>query len=340
MTKQKTFFLLALTFFSLLVFATWYFGRNWIHPEFLPDQGPAWYYWKLPEPTAMARITGWGLFLLHLATSWTILFLARKNKETATESEPKYGELNIYNRLMLGTHMLFGVLHLVQTAIWYDTLAHDTPVWLSQYSVILMLVLIMILVNKKRGLFFGKSIPIPEYVVDFVRKYHSYYILLALTFTFWYHPMEVTPGHLVGFFYMFLLMIQSTVMYTKTHLNKYWIFILEVMVLFHGSVVALGQATATKDVWPLFAFGFGLIAVVTQIFILNLPKWANYALQAVYIAAIFFVYSGVAGVKRTFGQLYEITFIPVTEYAVLFAIVGIGIVVYRLTQLTKAKGSQ
>ncbi len=325
MTKNLIFFYGALLFFSLLVGAIWFFGRNWVHVPFLPDQGPLWYYWKLPEPTFWPRFTGWSFFLLHLFISWFILYKAKREKERAvTAGEAKYGELKWYNYALLVTHMFFGVLHLIQTSIWYDTLAHDTPVWLSQYSVILMLVLIMILVNSKRGLFFGYKLPIPQLVVELVRKYHSYYILLALIFTFWYHPMEITPGHLIGFFYMFLLMLQSTLLYTKQHLSRYWIFILEIMVLFHGTTVAIGQGTATRDVWPLFAFGFGLIAVCTQIYLLALPKWANISLQIMYVLSVLAVYSGNIGVKRTYSQLYELSFIPVTEYGIVLILAGIG----------------
>ena len=27
----------------------------------LPDQGPSWYYWKLPEPTFWSRATAWSM---------------------------------------------------------------------------------------------------------------------------------------------------------------------------------------------------------------------------------------------------------------------------------------
>jgi hypothetical protein len=331
MTIRSKFFITAVIAFNLLTFATWYFGRNWIHAEFLPDQGASWYYWKLPVITFWPRFTGWLFFILHLLTSWFILYKAKQEKDKHIESE-KFGELTKYNYALLFTHIGFSILHLIQTAIWYDSLAHDTPVWLSQYSVILMLVLIMILVNKSRGLIFGYKLPIPEAVVGFVAKYHSYYILLALIFTFWYHPMEVTAGHLVGFFYMFMLMIQSTLMYTKNHFNRLWIFILEILVLIHGTTIAIAQGTATKDVWPLFTFGFGFIAVFTQIYILKLPKWGYILLQSLYFIAILLVYSGVLGIKRTFGQIYEIAFIPVTEYSIALFIVAIGSFILFLTK--------
>ncbi len=52
----------------------------------------------------------------------------------------------------------FGVLtavtapHLVQTWLWYDGLAQDVPIWSSQGSVIVMLVLILFLETPRRGL--------------------------------------------------------------------------------------------------------------------------------------------------------------------------------------------
>lgn len=45
-----------------------------------------------------------------------------------------------------------GRLHLVQTWLWYDGLAQDVPIWSSQGSVIVMLVLILFLEMPRRGL--------------------------------------------------------------------------------------------------------------------------------------------------------------------------------------------
>jgi hypothetical protein len=304
----------SIAFAVAMIAAITYFGSRYVHPAFLPDQGASWYYWKLPTVEFWPRFTGWLFFVLHLATAWTIAYKA-KNEKKAFDNN-----LNKYNYLMMGTNVFFIILHLIQTSIWYDSLAQDTPVWLSQFSVIGMLVLILIMVNGRRGLFFGKKIPIPAEVTQFVTKWHSSYILLSLIFTFWYHPMEASIGHLAGFFYMFLLFAQSGLMFTKMHFNKYWIFTLEFAVLVHGTIVAIMQG---NGMWPMFAFGFGFIAVVTHIYILNLPKWANIALQMAYVGAVITVYSGALGYFRPISKIYEISFIPVTEYLVVFILVGL-----------------
>ena len=121
-----------------------------------------------------------------------------------------------------------------------------------------MLVMILILENKRRGVFFGKSVSALEQSRYALKKYHGYYFSWAIIFTFWFHPAEPTLGHLWGFFYTTLLMVQSSLFFTRAHLNKYWTGTLEVMVLFHGTVVAI----QTDTVWPMFFFGFLTIFIV------------------------------------------------------------------------------
>ena len=53
-----------------------------------------------------------------------------------------------------------------------------------------------------------------------MRKYHGYVFAWATVYTFWYHPMENTAGHLIGFFYMFLLLLQGSLFLTRIHINK------------------------------------------------------------------------------------------------------------------------
>ena len=48
-----------------------------------------------------------------------------------------------------------------------------------------------------------------EVLLEVARKYHGYYFAWAIIYTFWYHPMEITGGHLLGFFYMFLLLLHT-----------------------------------------------------------------------------------------------------------------------------------
>lgn len=38
-----------------------------------PDQGTAWYYWKLPEPTWLTRVSAWTGYLLHQLFIWAVI---------------------------------------------------------------------------------------------------------------------------------------------------------------------------------------------------------------------------------------------------------------------------
>jgi hypothetical protein len=66
----------------------------------LPDSGPAWYYWKLPEPTFWSRATAWGFYLLHQLTIWGLIYYAQR-------SRPRYTTgLHKFNIAALGARLL------------------------------------------------------------------------------------------------------------------------------------------------------------------------------------------------------------------------------------------
>ena len=117
-----------------------------------------------------------------------------------------------------------------------------------------MLVMVLMMENSRRGLFLGKRAPLGRDAVRVARKAHPYVFAWATVYTFWYHPTENTAGHLVGFFYMFLLFLQGSLFHTRVHVHRWWTLTLEVLVLFHGTMVAVLQG---NDLWPMFAFGFG-----------------------------------------------------------------------------------
>ena len=111
----------------------------------------------------------------------------------------------------------------MQTQVFYDGLAQDVSIYSSQGSVILLLVVVLLMENRRRGLVFAKPAPIKrDGRADFARKYHGYLFSWAAIYTFWYHPMLNTPGHLVGFFYMFLLLLQGSLFLTRAHINRVW----------------------------------------------------------------------------------------------------------------------
>ena len=110
----------------------------------------------------------------------------------------------MYNYFLLFGNFFFHCLHLFQTHTFYDGLAKDTPESTSQGSVIMMLVLIIAMEYKDRGIVFGWPSNNPskltwylrfgDVYMKLIRKYHGYAFSWAAIYTFWYHPMESTIG--------------------------------------------------------------------------------------------------------------------------------------------------
>jgi hypothetical protein len=220
-----------------------------------------------------------------------------------------------FNILALAGNAFFITLHLVQTQLWYDGLAQDVSIWSSQGSVIVLLVWVLLMENNRRGIFFGKKLPIRQQIIRFARKYHGYFFAWATIYTFWYHPMEPTSGHVIGFFYMFLLLLQGSLFYTRVHLNRWWTTSLEVIVLAHGALVAVMNG---NGLWPMFAFGFGGIFIITQMHGLGWSRWVRGLILAFYIIAALVVYS-----IRGIADIHQIFWIPVVEYLGVLLLAGI-----------------
>ncbi|UCC61483.1 MAG: hypothetical protein JSV36_11775 [Anaerolineae bacterium] len=287
----------------------WWAGQRLQSIYHLPDQGPSWYYWKLPEPTLWTRVTAWGSYALHQIAAWALIYYAQRRVKRYTSG------LHRINVVALAGNAFFILLHFIQTHVWYDGLAQDVSIWSSQASVVLLLVLVLLMENPRRGLFFGKKVPISRRIVGLVRKYHGYVFAWATVYTLWYHPMEPTSGHLIGFFYMFLLMLQGSLIFTRVHVNRWWTLVQEVMVLFHGTLVAVMQG---NNLWPMFAFGFGGIFVITQMHGLGWSRRTKGLALALYVVLALGVYS-----QRGWVQLNEIVRIPFIEYALVFVLAGL-----------------
>ncbi len=299
----------------------WWAGGRLDAIELLPDQGAAWYYWKLPNPTFWTRATAWSLYLAHQLAIWGLIYYAQKSKLKYTT------RLHKVNIIALGVNALFIGLHFAQTHIWYDGLAQDVSIFSSQGSVIVLLVWVMLMENPRRGLFFGKKVPISKQVTRFARKYHGYFFAWATIYTFWYHPMVSTSGHLIGFLYMFLLLLQGSLFFTRIHINKWWMFANEFAVLVHGTLVAVMQG---NGIWPMFAFGFGGVFIITQMHGLGLSRWVRWALLFLYIGAVLWVYS-----ERGWAYLNEIIRIPAIDYIAVFVLAGLfwlGLWIARLVR--------
>ncbi|WP_235015401.1 hypothetical protein [Oceanicoccus sp. KOV_DT_Chl] len=290
---------------------------------FAPDQGSFWYYWKLQNPDFWSRFSVWSLYALHQISLWGLIAYAQLQR-------PKYSKtLNPVNIAAIAVNALFILLHIWQTKYWYDGLAQDTPVWTSQASVVFMLIFVLIMENKRRGLFFGKSIEAVEKPAGFLKRYHGYYFAWAIIYTFWFHPIEDTVGHLLGTFYTIMLMLQGSLFFTRFHTNRHWTLLLETFVLIHGALMA--YMTAESGQWRMFLFGFLTMFVITQMHGIGLGNKTRCSIVGLYIAAIVFSYFG------DWGAMIAIVRIPVAEYGLLFIIVAIAWLPVLLGRLVRAR---
>ena len=286
----------------------------------LPDQGAAWYFWKRSDPNFASQASAWGGYLVHQFFIWGVIIWAKKNREALKDRT----KLHFINWVALAGTAAFGVLHFFQTAIWYDGLAQNVSVFSSQASVILLLVVVLMIEAPRRGVFFGTGGKNFIKVKPFLIKYHGYYFSWAVVYTFWFHPMETTWGHLFGFFYTFLLMIQAGFIFTRVHTNRWWTLTLEVLVLFHGVVVAL---LAGQEFWTMFLFGFLAMFIVTQMHGLGLSRLLRWFFGGLFLIALIVIYS-----ERGWGQAHEILRIPVIDYILVFVLTALILIIKRLVR--------
>jgi hypothetical protein len=292
--------------FTLLI---WLFGDRLLAFYKLPDRGGDWYYWKLAEPSWLTRLSAWGLYASHQLVLWGSIAYAQRKKLNYTSG------LHRVNIFALAMNATFIVLHFAQTHLFYDGIAQDVSIGSSQGSVILLLVWVLLMENKRRGLFFGKKVKFKDNIINFARTYHGYVFAWAIVYTFWFHPMEHTPGHLLGFLYMFFLMLQGSLFFTRVHINKWWMLVQEVMVFFHGAIVAY---IGYYEVWTMFAFGFAGMFIITQLHGLGLSRAIRFALVTLYIAAMLGVYS-----QKPIATWNEPFRIPLIEYLSVFVLAGV-----------------
>ncbi|MDP6969302.1 MAG: hypothetical protein QGG88_09340 [Gammaproteobacteria bacterium] len=272
----------------------------------LPDAGAAWYYWQLPEPTWLTRASAWGGYLLHQLFIWSVIVWAQRHRNALADRH----RLHAINYIALGGTLAFVALHYLQTALFYDGLAQDVSVFSSQASVVMLLVVVLIIETPRRGLIMGRGKSRFTNIRPILIRYHGYYFAWAITYTFWFHPMETTFGHLLGFFYTFMLFIQAGFIFTRVHTNRYWTLLLEVGVLVHGVSVAL---IAGQEFWPMFAFGFALIFMLTQMYGIDLNRFWRISLWLLFLLLLGLVYS-----QRGWQYSSEILRIPVIDYVLVF----------------------
>ncbi len=308
---------------ALLTGLVWVLGQRLHGVTLLPDQGASWYYWKLPEPTFWTGASAWVGYAAHQVVSWGLIYYAQTRVRHHTAG------LHRINVIALAANGGFIALHALQTQLFYDGLAQDVSIFSSQGSVVLLLVWVLLMENRRRGLVLTWSAPISAQVVSFARRYHGYLFSWAAIYTFWYHPMESTSGHLIGFFYMFLLLVQSSQMFTRAHTNRWWTLTLELLVAVHGTLVAV-MNSGPDGVWPMFLFGFVAIFVLTQMHGVGLSVRARWWIGGTFVVAALAVYSW-----RGLDRIDEVVRIPLIEYllvAVLALLIWAGVRVARLVR--------
>jgi hypothetical protein len=273
------------------------------------------YEWKLLEPTAIARLTAWLGFAIHQVLIFGTIWWAQKTytkRDYATTLRP-------VNWVAVGINFVFVILHYAQTYFFYDGIAQDIPSWTAQFAVALMLIVILGMENQRRGLFFGKKVPMRKAFTDALRKYHGYFFSFAVIYTFWFHPMIPTWGHLVGFIHVVLIMVQGSLMFMRAHLDTKWTFLLEILVLPHAFQVAMNQG---GSIWRMFFFGFAAIFLITQMHGLGLKPWVRRLFYGSFLGLMLYVYFVMAEPY----QMNEVIRIPFIEYLVLFIMYGIYLV--------------
>jgi hypothetical protein len=255
---------------AALMAAVLSFGISSDGSAFPVDKGNWWYYWQLSEPTVWTRLSAWVPYSIHQLAIWYLIAQGRQQR-------PRYiFGLHGFNVLAIAVNAFFILLHVAQTRIFYDGLAQDVHELTSMMSVTIMLFLVILMENRRRGMFFGRPLKIANEVGDAVRRYHGYYFSWAIIYTFWYHPVELTSGHIVGFSYMMLLFLQSSLFFTRYHTNRWWTVSLETLFIVHGAIVAYSLMQQGSDAWAMFLFGGMGTFMVTQMHGLGLSsrqKW-------------------------------------------------------------------
>jgi hypothetical protein len=308
--------------FSIIFIAViWILGFN-LEPfldTLLPDKGAAWYYWKLPVRNSQSMLIVWILYLAHQFGVWGAIYWAQRN----LSGKPYSKTLTRYNTVMLTINALAVFLHLGETHFLFDGLAQDVPIWTSQGSVIIMLVVVLIIENSRRGLILGRKIerPLTAEVTRFFRRNHMYVFAWALVYTFWFHPMAVDPQLLSGFIYMFFLFTQMSLAWTWVHLEARWIIFLESYVAIHALIVAIYNTLqlGSPEMWPMFFAGFSFMFVFTQQYGLKLDRKVRMLIIGVYLIFVSWLY-----LPRPFGFGRELVYLTRLE------VIWIPLILYLL----------
>lgn len=289
--------------------------------ELAPDRGQMWYFWQLREPTFWTRLSAWVPYIVHNLSIWFLIYQAQQVR-------PRYiFGLHSFNVWALAVNGFFIILHILQSKFFYDGLAQDVHEATSVMSVVIMVFMIYIMENRRRGMFFGKPVPVKamDSIGGALRRYHGYYFSWAIIYTFWYHPVELTAGHLAGFAYMFLLLLQSSLFFTRYHMNRWWTMLLETLFLVHGAFVAAFIMNPDDHTfWSMFLFGGMAVFLITHLHGLGLSKRGKWLVGSPFLLAIVAFYAVYPqyweGLARMPATMYVGTLILFLLLLLLFAL--------------------
>lgn len=280
-----------------------------------PNEGGFFYEWQLANPDFWSRATVWIGFGLHQIFHWVAIWWAQERYE-------KYQDgMRPANWWALGINVVFVILHYFQTMFFYDGIAQDVPSWTAQFAVIMMLFVILAMENRRRGMFFGKKLNFRAEFYSWMKRYHGYAFSFAVIYTFWFHPMVPTWGHVFGFAYVILVMIQGSLMMTRMHLNRKWTFLLEILVLPHAALVAWNQVASqgySPGLLRMFIFGFLTMFIVTQMHGLGLKPWIKYVMGIGFVVSLLIIYL----LDVPLFNINEVIRIPAIEYGMVFVMYG------------------
>lgn len=329
--KAKYVWIFGVVFAFTFVFLIWLLAPNLKHftDTLIQRNNIDWYYWKLPTRNFLTMNAVSALYLANQISIWAIIYLAQKNSY-GLRCIGKNG-IAKYTLFSLAVTVTFVFLHLIETQALFDGLAQDLPIITSQGSVIVLLSIVLIIENQRRGLFLGIKAgkPFTASVAAFFRSSHKYIFAWAMIYTFWFHPMVGDPQLLSGFFYMFLLFTQMILAWTSLHLNKRWIIFLEFYVAIHAVIVAVWNFNffGGTQIWPMFFSGFAFMFIFTYMFAFKTNKKIYGFFVALYIAFLFWLYlPNPYGFGRPIQNLVMLEFlwIPIILYGLagIFAVLA------------------
>lgn len=235
--------------------------------QIVGDIGIFKYPFRLEKSSLAAKIIPWICYVIHQTGIWIILFRAQKSKYAGEITWTDARHWNPYATSMLLWNALFIIIHFVESMLMYESLAATLPEMSVLLAGLSTTVIPTLFELRRRGLIIG-WVPKGSFgdflkdISSFARLYHGYPISFGLCLLFWFHPFEATWTHWSGFSHVFLLFFQSSLVYQKQHLNRYWTTLLEVWFVLHGTIMAFFHGNMDGLLWIIYLTSFFLLFVV------------------------------------------------------------------------------